>query len=294
MIKIPDISFIIVNFNGIIHTRELLLSICNEIFGLNYEVIIVDNGSSGNDYFQLVNEFPNFIHIRSDINLGFAGGNNIGIKSSSGRYLMLINNDTLIPDRSLPDLVKFMDDNPKIGAASPKILYLNPPNTIQFAGFTELSKYTLRNHGLGYNEPDSGQHNTPRKTAFIHGAAVIIRREVIKECGFMPEEYFLYYEEIDWSYRIREKGYELWYFPGTKIIHKESQSIGKNSGIKVFYMTRNRLLLAKRNRKGFVRVVAILYQLFIAIPINIFSQMLNLRFDLIKFTLKGAVDFFKT
>ena len=294
MLKIPDISFIIVNFNGVEHTRELLLTICMEISGLTYEVIVVDNGSSGNDFSLLVKEFPAFSHIRSDINLGFAGGNNLGIKSSAGRYIMLINNDTLIPDKSLSELVKFMDDNPNIGAASPKILYLNPHNTIQFAGFTELSKFTLRNHGVGYNELDLGQHNTPRKTAFIHGAAVILRREVIEECGLMPEEYFLYYEEIDWSYRIREKGFELWYFPGTKIIHKESQSIGKNSSVKIFYMTRNRLLLAKRNRKGLVRVVSFLYQLFIAIPLNLISQMLKLRFDLIKFTLKGVVDFFKT
>lgn len=289
----PEISFIVVNYNGLANTRELLRSIERYINGISYEIVVVDNGSFKNESLNLSEEFPKAVNIRSDKNLGFSGGNNLGIKASSGQYIMLINNDALLCDSSISELVKTLETDPSIGAVSPKIYFLNPPDTIQYAGFTDLTKITLRNRTIGYNEYDRGQYDKPTETASTHGAAMLVKREVIERVGFMPEIYFLYYEELDWCVKMRECGYKLMYQPAAVVIHKESQSIGSDSYIKRYYMTRNRLLFAHRNRRGFVRILAIAYQLLIADPKLVLLSVFKGRKDLVMATFRGVIGYFK-
>ncbi len=288
----PEISFIVVNYNGLTHTRELLLSMRKHLQGISCETIVVDNGSRNNESIILEEEFPEVINIRSEINLGFSGGNNIGIRASAGKYVMLINNDTLLCDSSVTELVKMLESDSAIGAVSPKIHFITPPGTIQFAGFTELTRITLRNRGIGYNEYDLGQYNTPTETASTHGAAMMVKREVIEKIGYMPEIYFLYYEELDWCTKMKELGYKLMYQPAALIIHKESQSTGSDSYLKRYYLTRNRLLFAHRNRRGIVRLLAIVYQLFVADTKLIMSSVIKGRKDLVMASLRGIYGYF--
>jgi len=288
----PEVSFIVVNYNGIKDTRELLISIDNFVQHLSYEVIVVDNGSVINEGALLIIEFPKFKILRSEKNLGFSGGNNIGIKASIGNYLMFINNDTLLTDCSICELVKILKNNPSIGAVSPKIHFFYPSNTIQFAGFTELTKITLRNRTIGNNELDSGQYDTPASTASTHGAAMMVKREVIEKIGYMPEIYFLYYEEHDWCASMRRNGYRLAYQPEALVIHKDSQSTGSDSYLKRYYLTRNRLLFAYRNRRGIIRILAIAYQLVIADPKLVLLSLLKRRKDLALASFNGVIDFF--
>lgn len=289
----PDISFVTVNYNGLEHTRALLNSL-KVIEGLfTFEVIVVDNGSSENQAEILALEYPNHIVIRSDINLGFAGGNNIGIRRSSARYIMLINNDTIIPDGSLKELISFMDSNPQAGGVSPRIQFMTPPGSVQFAGYTQLTRITLRNSIVGYSETDKGQFMTVTETPYLHGAAMLVKREAIEKAGFMCEDYFLYYEELDWSMRLTESGYKLWYVPQALVIHKESMSTGNDTPLKRYYMTRNRLLFAKRNRKGTVRILSYIYQTAVACPKDILIALLRRRVDLAKAICTGVNDFMK-
>lgn len=288
-----EISFIVVNYNGIQNTIELLDSIELNLKSISYEVIVVDNGSSVDEAALLSEEFLQYKIIRSEKNLGFSGGNNLGIKASSGRYIMLINNDTLLCDNSICELVKMLEEDSSIGAVSPKIYFMSPPNTIQYAGFTELTKITLRNRAIGYNELDTGQYDTSAETASTHGAAMMIKREVIDTVGYMSEIYFLYYEELDWCARMREYGYRLMYQPAALVIHKDSQSTGNDSYLKRYYMTRNRLLFAHRNRRGFVRFLAITYQLLVADQKLLLLSIFKLRRDLALATLKGVRDYFR-
>lgn len=290
---LPEISFVTVNYNGIEHTRELLQSMKRFLSGVRYEVIIVDNGSKSDEAATLKNEFPEFEFIRSEKNLGFAGGNNLGILKSEGRYIMLINNDTLLPDDSVMELVRFMDKNSHVGAVSPKIHFLNPPGTIQFAGYSDLTPVTLRNHIEGYSQADQGQLDTPHETAFNHGAAIMVSRDALNKVGLMPEDYFLYYEELDWGMRFREKGYKLWYLPKALIVHKESMSTGSDSPLKRYYLSRNRLLFAKRNRKGVVRFLSYIYLIAIASTKEIIISLLKNRWDLARAVVKGVTDFIK-
>jgi len=291
MKKQSELSIILVNYNGIDDTKECIVSL-QKYIKFPFEIIVVDNGSKRDETTLLQTEYPDVICIRSEKNLGFAGGNNIGIKHSKGKYILLLNNDTYIKDNSFEFMIQKLESNPDIGGVSPKIKFAFSPDTIQFAGFTTLSEITLRNKGIGYGEKDKGQHNKSYEIPYLHGAAMMIKREAIKKAGLMPDIYFLYYEELDWSVRIKNAGYKLFYEPRCIVFHKESQSTGKKSPLYYYYYTRNRLLFAYRNIKGLNKYLSIIYQITIALVKNNFSFLLQGKFNLIKASFSGAFDFF--
>ncbi|RZF59437.1 glycosyltransferase family 2 protein [Sphingobacterium corticibacterium] len=265
-----DISFITVNYNGIQHTADLLKSIFTKNFSFSYEVIVIDNGSNSNEFEALRIKYPEIQGKYHTKNLGFAGGNNLGIDLAHGEYLYFLNNDTLLPeeaDDQLAAMFDFCRHHPQVGGLSPKIMYNSPSDLIQFAGSTPLSMITLRNKQIGYKEQDRGQYNTLQEIPYMHGAAMFVPRRVIEHVGSMPELYFLYYEELDWSCQI-STSYKLYYYPDAYIYHKESVSTGIDSPLKTFYLTRNRLLFAFRNRRGTTRVLSIFYLMTIASPLK--------------------------
>lgn len=292
MKQIPDISFVILNFEGLKDTEKLLGSIHSlKSRNFSYETIVVDNGSRNDSFERFPARYPDVNLIKNQHNLGFSGGNNVGIKASRGRYVMLLNNDTWFTDSSVFEMVRFMDENTSIGAASPKILFGHYPGIIQYAGFTDLSPITLRNKAIGYCEKDCGQFDTPSETGFIHGAAVMIRREVFDKAGLLPEIFFLYYEELDWSYSVKRAGYELWYLPLASIVHNETRNNNKFSYNKRYYMTRNRLLLAYRNRRGVQRVLSLLYLVLVAYMKDLILLLLNGEFRQADAVIKGIFAF---
>ena len=194
---------------------------------------MVDNGSIENHVPDWHSSFPQVHFIRSEKNLGFAGGNNLGIREASGDYLFLVNNDTEFSPGLIESLVNILDSKTAIGAVSPKILYFENPDIIQYAGFTKMNMNTGRNKCIGQMETDQGQFDANTgPTGFVHGAAMMIRKEAIDKAGLMPELFFLYYEEMDWCEKIRNAGYEIWIEPKARIYHKESMTVGKNSLLK--------------------------------------------------------------
>lgn len=283
-----ELSLITVNYNGLDDTCALIDSIP---FNEDMEVIVVDNGSTEDEASILQERYPNVKVIRSDKNLGFAGGNNIGIKVAKGKYLYLINNDTIFKEFNPEVLAKRLESSPKIGMVCPKIRFAWDDNPIQFAGYTPLSPITIRNHAIGFGEEDKGQYDTPRQTPYAHGAAMMLKKEVIDKVGLMPECYFLYYEELDWSMMITRSGYEIWYEPASTIYHKESKSTGQNSPLRTYYITRNRLLLVKRNFKGLNKYLAYTYLQMVVATRDILKYLLKGRTDLFKATVKGLRDF---
>ena len=287
-----EISIVILNYNGIFHTRELLFSVKEKLKDVSYEVIVVDNGSKNKEYEQLKTEFPEYKILDSGKNRGFAGGNNFGIKECLSDYVMLLNNDTLLTESSIKWLLNRLKEHPEIAAVSPKIHFYSPQGTIQYAGFSQLSSITLRNKAIGFGEADMGQYEISHETASTHGAAMMVSREVINKVGLMSELYFLYYEELDWCEMMRKAGYEIWYEPRSLVIHKESQSSGVNSPLKKYYLVRNRLLFASRNRNGLIKLLAITYQLTVVLIKELLSSLIERRFDLVKATFSGVKDFF--
>jgi len=255
------------------------------------EVIVVDNTSKQDEASLIQKQFPQVKVIKSENNLGFAGGNNLGIKEAKGKYLFLINNDTIFKDFCIDSLINRIKSSPIIGVVCPKIRFAWGTSPIQYAGYTHLSKITVRNRAIGFSEEDKGQYNTAHPTPYAHGAAMLIKREAIEKVGFMPEDYFLYYEELDWSIMFTRAGYEIWYDPACTIYHKESQSTGQNSPLRTYYMTRNRLLLVKRNWHGIYKYLAYCYLTCIVSSRDIIKYTLTGRFDLSKAVCKGLFTF---
>lgn len=284
----PDISFITICYNGFKDTCELIESLQRHIHSVSYEIIVVDNASREDEAAKIRTLYPSVTAIRSNENKGFSGGNNIGIRVAKGKYLFFINNDTYIESDKLDCLIKRLESRPEIGGVSPKIRFAFTPQHIQFAGFTPLSRITLRNHMLGFDCPDDGTYDTPHPTPYLHGAAMLIKREVIEKAGLMPELFFLYYEELDWSTSMTRAGYELWYDPCCTVFHKESQSTGQLSKLRTYYLTRNRLLYARRNLKGFDRIASVAYQITVAAGKNALTYALKRRFDLTAAIYRGV------
>lgn len=292
MKSMHELSIITVNYNGLNDTEKLIDSLQTYIPGA-FELIVVDNGSVQNEAIVLQQKYPFIKAIRSEKNRGFAGGNNLGIREATGAYFLFINNDTYLIDDSILKLVDRFKERPDLGGISPKIMFADEKLGIQFSGYTPLSKITLINRSIGYMEQDFGYYNSPYATPYLHGAAMMISRVAIEKAGIMPEIYFLYYEELDWSLQLRRSGYELEYNPVAIVYHSESRSTGVNSPLKVYYMTRNRLLFACRNLQGIYRWLSIIYQFVIPIPGNTIKGLLKRRFDLVKAIAKGVIDFFK-
>jgi len=284
----PRVSVITINFNQLHHTLALLKSLQNITYP-NVEVIVVDNCSAKNPVTEIKTAFPDVKVIVSDINLGFAGGNNLGIQEATGEYLLFLNNDTEVDPGFLEPLVHLFQSNPKAGAASSKILYYNSDNIIQYAGSTCVNPLTGRNKRVGYMEKDLGQHDILRETDLAHGCAMMVPRRVIDEVGMMPELFFLYYEEIDWCETIKRAGYRIYFVPASRVFHKESMSVGKNSTLKTYYMTRNRLLFMRRNSSGISKAMALTFFLLFSFPKNLLTYLVQRETTHVKAFWKGCV-----
>ena len=284
------LSIITINYNGLADTCALIDSI--PLNDDSLEVIVVDNASKADEATTIQQRYPQVRVIKSDKNLGFAGGNNLGIKAAHGKYLFFLNNDTLLrPQTSdFRHLISRLGADEKIGAVCPKIRFSWGSNPIQFAGYTPLSPITMRNRSIGFGEEDNGQYDKAHPTPYAHGAAMMVKREVIEKAGLMPECYFLYYEELDWSMMIRRAGYEIWYEPTCTVYHKESQATGQNSPLRTYYITRNRLLFVKRNIQGLNRYLSYLYLATIVATKDILKFTAQRRSDLAQAVVRGIYN----
>ena len=286
-----ELSIITINYNGLADTCALMETIPFNDEAL--EVIVVDNASTKDEASILEQRYPQVKVIRSHKNLGFAGGNNLGIQTARGKYLFFINNDTVFENFNIRPLIARLESAKQIGMVCPKIRFSWGNHPIQFAGYTPLSHITLRNRSIGFGEDDHGQYDVAHPTPYAHGAAMMVKREAIEKAGMMPECYFLYYEELDWSMMIRRVGYDIWYDPQCTIYHKESQATGQNSPLRTYYITRNRLLFNHRNNKGINQLLSFLYLTAVVAPKDILKYLFQLRPDLAKAVAKGIVHFIK-
>lgn len=265
MTKEPFIAIIILNYNQIKVTREFLDS-CKSLEYSNYKIVMVDNASNDDPTDLIKENYPDVKIVRNSENLGFTGGNNVGIQSIDADYYFIVNNDTEVTPKLLNELLIPFEQDPKIGMVSPKIKYFEKPELIQYAGYSQINPFTGRNKALGGKEVDSGQHNTPGYTNYAHGAAMLVKKELIEKVGAFSDIFFIYYEELDWSARAVRGGYSIYYQPSAVIYHKESITMGKESAMKAYYHNRNRVLFMKRNTSKFEFLIFSLFFLLVVSP----------------------------
>jgi len=262
----PKVSIIIVNWNNWKDTLECLKSL-KELDYPNFRIVIVDNGSQDDskkkikNYLRKVSCPEKYVFISSQFNLGFSGGNNLGIKAGlthHSDYFLLLNNDTVVEKKFLKELVKVGESKKQIGVLGPLIYFYDNPKKIWFAGgrfnWLKLSWVKGRGH-LGYDIPISDKFlKRPQKVDFITGCALLIKKEVVEKIGLMDEDYFLYYEDVDWCLKAGKAGYNCVFVPSAKIWHKISSSASKLAQPIIFrYHYRNALKLVKKNAPFWVK-----------------------------------------
>lgn len=250
MIKEPLVYIILVNYNGVEHTLECIESL-QKINYRNFNIIVVDNASSDNCCDIVSRKYKEVHCIQSNENLGFAGGNNLGIKvalEEKADYILLLNNDTTVEENFLNILVneQLKDENKDVGVTISKIKNYYNRDIIWYAG-GDIDLFKANTIIYGLREEDKGQFDNKKEVGFASGCCMLIDKKVIERIGYLNESYFLYYEDTDYSVRIRKGGYKLLYCPESVIYHKESVSTERFSENYQYYFVRNRLLFAKNN-----------------------------------------------
>ncbi len=246
----PKVSISILNWNGLDDTIECLESL-KKITYPNYKVVLVDNGSEGDDAEVLRERFGDYIHlIEKDKNYGFAEGCNIGMRYALSNlnpdYILLLNNDTVVDPDFLTELVKVAESSVRIGIVGSKTCSYDEPNKIQSAG-ARINWWTGEASLIGCAEIDRGQFDDIKDVDWVIGCALLIKQRTIEEIGLLYEGYFAYYEETEWCAKAKKAGYKAIYAPRAQLWHKRSLAARKIDGYRLYYMTRNRFLLMKRN-----------------------------------------------
>lgn len=271
----PLVSIITVNYNQPHYTSQLLASL-QQISYPNWEVIVVDNGCSPEGKIEFPSDLSQLKYVCSEENLGFAGGNNLGIKKSQGQYILLLNNDTEVEPGFLEPMLELMEKDASIGIVSPMLIY-QESGKIQYAGARAVNPVTGRGKKLGHLcEPKD--YNKCYTTELAHGAAMLFRRELLTKVGYLFEGFFLYYEEHDWTERVKKAGYQVYFQGLSQVYHKESASVGKVSTLKTYFMNRSRILYLLRNTSGFARMSSLSVYFFIAFPKKIIQHLLKAEF----------------
>lgn len=274
------VSLLTVNYKQPAVTLELIRSL-QQLTYPNWELVVVNNGREGEILSAPEFEGMPLKFVTCPENRGFAGGNNYGLKYCKGKYILFLNNDTEVSAGLLEPMVDICEKDAKVGMLSPKIVFYGSQNILQYAGATDLNEFTMRNKSIGYGEEDQGQYDYIGPTGYVHGAAMMVPVAVIEKLGPMYEDFFLYYEEYDWCYRIRKAGYKIMYCGKARIYHKESLSTGVESPLKIYYLMRNRLLFARRNFTAPRKLLSFLFFTAVSLPVNSLRFLLKGRGDLL-------------
>lgn len=272
---VPLVSIITINYNQAEVTRQFLDS-SRLLTHANVEIIVVDNASQPSLSSSIdTSQYPNVRVIRSEQNLGFTGGNNLGIANANGAYFFIVNNDTELNADLLTELLKPFAADERIGVTCPKIRFFSNPTLVQYAGYNPMNMLTGTAVPVGYKLPDDSSYDQPGPTAFAHGCAMLVKRAVIDKVGRFAERFFLYYEELDWSQRIRDAGFIIQYQPSAYILHKESMSVGEFSPLKTYYLTRNRILFMRRHCNPAQKLIFYLFFAGCVLPKHLATYVLS-------------------
>jgi len=233
------VSIIIVNWNAKKYLKECIESLLSQSF-TDYEIILVDNASSDDSVSFVKEHFPQVKIIQNNDNVGFAEGNNIGIKNSIGKIIALFNPDAVADTKWLSILVDTLQSSEKIAAVTGKMYYLGEKygKDAVFCTWSKIAPYSAIPTNFYENEPSA-------KVDYLSGAAMVVKRDVLDKIGMMDSDYFLYFEETDLCARMIRAGYDLMYIPDAIVWHAVSPL--SNSDNKVYYMERSKIRFALKN-----------------------------------------------
>ncbi|MEL6308086.1 MAG: glycosyltransferase family 2 protein [Chloroflexota bacterium] len=246
-----DLGIVIVNWNTADELRKCLETVFASEGDFSYRVVVVDNASSDNSPQMVRDEFPDAELLALDDNLGFPKGNNVGLRhlgyhgvgvvdADAPRYALLLNPDTEVPPTSLYEMVSFMDANPEVGIAGPKLLLPDgsldkacrrgfPTPLVSFYHFAGLAKLFPKNEQFGRYNMTFADPDVAMEVDSVVGAYLQIRKECIEKIGLMDEAYFMYAEDIDWCFRVKEAGWKVWYHAPVTVYHVKRAASKKSA-----------------------------------------------------------------
>lgn len=252
----PLVHVILVNWNGFDDTVACVES-CLALTYEAFKVVVVDNGSADGSGERLRQRFAGAERVEvllTGRNLGFAGGNNIGIANAIGaeaEYVWLLNNDTTVDPEALSALVSAAEEHPEDGMFGSKVYFYDRPQTLWYAGGFIRPQREGSAYHRGLEEVDRGQYDVSEVVDYITGCSLLVSTDLIHEIGPMAEDYFLYWEEVDWCARALAAGRACRYVPASRVWHKVGASVGSvNSPVQKRYDARNRLVFYWRNRRS--------------------------------------------
>ncbi len=253
-----DVSVVIVSWN----TREVLRDCLKSLYAnageITFEVIVVDNNSADNSLEMVRSEFPDVITIRNRQNRGFAAASNQGIAAATGRYVLLLNSDTIVLEDAIARAVRFADANPDAAVVGCRVL--NPDLTLQPTCFmfpsilnlllssTYLYKLFPRNRFFGRERMTWWERDAARQVDVVTGCFMLVRRQAIAQVGTMDERFFMYGEETDWCYRFKQAGWKVLFTPDAQIIHIHGASSTQVKPQMVLQLRGSILLFFKKHR----------------------------------------------
>ncbi|WP_238903668.1 glycosyltransferase family 2 protein [Clostridium sp. YIM B02506] len=263
----PSVYVVLVNYNGYEDTEACIKSLRN-IHYYNYKIVVVDNASTDDSYNKLEKIKEDVILIKSEKNLGFSGGNNIGIKyalQQGADYIMLLNNDTLVEPDFLNIMIDTAESSENLGIVGCKMMYY-PQNDIVWygGGYIDWNKYSGVHENQGTKD---SQDDNVREVTFLTGCCMLIKRSTIEKVGYLSEEYFMYLEDLDYCAKVLDNNLRIIYNPEAKIYHKVSASTGgEESSFAIKWGTRNRFIFFKKfsKSKSFVNKLKIFLFLIIS------------------------------
>jgi GT2 family glycosyltransferase len=287
----PKVAIIVLNWNN----KEDTLDCIRSLQGIDYpdhEVILVDNGSTDDSVSAVRLAYPALEILETHRNLGFAGGNNEGIRLALRKgvdYVLLLNNDTVVDPNFLSRLVEAAESSADIGIAGPKIYYFKEPKRIWSAG-GKINYRSGNTSHIGELEMDEGQYDEVRDTDFMTGCAMLIRRKVLDDIGYLDDRMFLYYEDSDFCARAHRHGYRILFVPSSFVWHKVSSTASKVKDIQFYYGTRNMIIFEKHNAKPFDLMLFVPYYLVKFVAYNALTAALSLNFSRAKMIIKAAYE----
>ncbi len=288
--KLIDLSVVILNYNTAELLRQCLQTVLKSTLGLfTMEVIVCDNGSTDGSVKMLEKEFPGIILIKNGKNLGFAAGNNPGIRYARGRYVLLLNSDTEVPEDTLRKMITFMDETPDAGASTCKLLLSDgsmdpachrgfPTPWAAFTYLVKLEKLFPRTRLFGQYHQGYKDVATIHEVDCIVGAFFMVRSEVIRDVGVLDEAYFMYGEDIDWAFRMRAKGWKIMFNPSVSILHKKKQSgrlhVSKKLRVttEIFFHRYNWLFYTKNYSKRYGPILTFFVNTFYTLRIYLLEK----------------------
>lgn len=238
------VAVVILNFKVKEETIRCIASVKKSDYR-NIEIIVVDN-NSGDGIEERIKNIKDVLFIQSKENLGYTGGNNLGIKKgleNGADYIFVLNPDTEVGKTVIGSLVSEAEKE-QAGIVGPKILFSDKETIWYAGGILDLANVLGRHRGV--DEQDKGQYDTIEKTGFVTGGAMFVKSDVFRKIGLFDEKYFMYLEDSDFCYRAKKMGYKILYNPKAVIYHENAKSAGLGSSLQDYFITRNRMLFASK------------------------------------------------